>query len=475
MNYRELADGIVEYCREMQYTHVELLPVTEHPFTGSWGYQSTGYFAATRRFGAPDDFRYFVDRCHQNEIGVIIDFVPAHFPRDAHGLARFDGSALYEHEDPRQGEHPDWGTLIFNYGRNEVRNFLIASALFWLRQYHVDGLRVDAVASMLYLDYSRQPGQWIPNRYGGRENLEAIEFLKQLNYEVHRQHPGVLTIAEESTAWPGVSRPVEHGGLGFSLKWNMGWMNDTLRYMRRQAVHRRFHQNDMTFSMMYAYSENFLLPFSHDEMVHGKGSLLGQMPGDDWQKFANLRLLLAYQWTHPGKKLLFMGGDFGQWSEWNWSQPLPWDLLQWGPHIGIKQLVRDLNGLMRGEPALYEVDFHPAGFEWIDCHNARESTLSYIRRAAHVDDYLVVCCNFTPVVREHFPIGVPEVAVYRELLNTDAAVYGGSNVLNDGGRQSEPGECLGRPARLTLTLPPLGAVILKRVTGADASGDGALV
>ena len=398
LSYREIADSLVRYCKEMGYTHIELLPVSEHPFTGSWGYQTVGYFAATRRYGTPQDFMAFVDYFHQNDIGVIIDWVPAHFPRDDHGLRCFDGTALYEHDDPRRAEHPDWGTLIFNYGRHEVRNFLLSNALFWLDKYHIDGLRVDAVASMLYLDYSRKEGEWVPNEYGGRENLDAISLLKEFNEQIHLQHPGVLTIAEESTAWSGVSRPTYVGGLGFSLKWNMGWMNDTTTYMRKEPIHRRFHHDDLTFSLIYAFTENFVLPLSHDEVVHGKGSLLDQMPGDLWQRFANLRLLFAYMWCHPGKKLLFMGSEFGQWNEWDHEVALQWDLLNWELHQGAQKCMADLNRLLRAEPALHEVDFEPAGFEWIDCHNADDSALCFLRRSQDPEDFLVIVCNFTPVV-----------------------------------------------------------------------------
>ena len=460
-NYRDLAHQLVEYCQQLGYTHLELMPVSEHPFTGSWGYQTVGYYAVTSRYGSPEDFKYFVDHCHQNGIGVLIDWVPAHFPKDGHGLEFFDGTALYEHADPRQGEHPDWGTKIFNYGRNEVRNFLTSNALFWLDQYHVDGLRVDAVASMLYLDYSREEGDWIPNQYGGRENLEAISFVKEFNEQVHLQHPGVLTIAEESTAWGGVSQPTYLGGLGFSLKWNMGWMNDTLRYMRHEPIHRKYSHDELTFSLIYAFTENFVLPFSHDEVVHGKGSLLDQMPGDLWQRFANLRLLYGYQWTHPGKKLLFMGGEFGQWNEWNCDEELQWDLLQWDTHQGVQKLMADLNRLYRREPALYQVDFQSQGFEWIDCNNYDDSVLTYIRRAADPADFLVVACNFTPVPRQHYRMGVPEGGWYEELLNTDSAYYGGSNVGNALGVNAEPRESHGRPFSVELTLPPLAVVVLK--------------
>jgi 1,4-alpha-glucan branching enzyme len=461
LSYRELAPQLIEYCKRLNYTHIELLPISEHPYTGSWGYQTVGYFAVTSRHGSPEDFMWFVDQLHQNDIGVIVDWVPAHFPRDGHGLREFDGTALYEHADPRQGEHPDWGTMIFNYGRNEVKNFLVSNALFWLDKYHIDGLRVDAVASMLYLDYSREEGQWIPNEYGGRENLPAIALLKMVNESAHLHHPGVLTIAEESTAWDGVSRPTHAGGLGFSLKWNMGWMNDTLRYMRREPVHRRFHQNDLTFSMIYAFSENFALPLSHDEVVHGKGSLLGQMPGDDWQKFANLRLLYTYMWTHPGKKLLFMGCDLGQWDEWNHDETLPWNLLDYPSHQGINNLVADLNRVYRENPALYEVEFEGEGFEWIDCMSADESMLVFMRKAKDPKDFLIVVCNFTPVVRRARRIGVPKAGFYREILNTDSEYYGGTNVGNVAGLEAEPIEAQSRPYSINCALPPLGAVVFR--------------
>jgi len=464
MTYRELAHELVNYCREMGHTHLELLPVSEHPFTGSWGYQTVGYYAATSRYGTPQDFMYFVDYCHQNGIGVILDWVPAHFPRDAHGLRQFDGTALYEHEDPRQGEHPDWGTMIFNYGRNEVRNFLISNALFWMDKYHIDGLRVDAVASMLYLDYSRKEGEWVPNQFGGRENLPAIDFIKQFNEQVHLQHPGTLTIAEESTAWPGVSRPTYLGGLGFSLKWNMGWMNDTLRYMRHEPIHRKYHHDELTFSLIYAFHENFVLPLSHDEVVHGKGALLDQMPGDLWQKFANLRLLYTYMWTHPGKKLLFMGGEIGQWREWNHDESLDWHLLQWESHTGLKKFMSDLNHLYRREPALHQVDFDGNGFEWVDCHNYQESILVYLRKAKNPQDFVVVACNFTPVTRDEYFIGVPESGRYVEIFNSDSMYYAGSNFGNgpnilhahDRGAQ-------GRPFAIPVKLPPLGVVVLKPI------------
>ena len=461
MNYRKLAHELVAYCQELGYTHLQLLPVSEHPFTGSWGYQTVGYYAVTSRYGSPEDFMYFVDYCHQHDIGVLLDWVPAHFPRDEHGLRRFDGTALYEHSDPRQGEHPDWGTMIFNYGRNEVRNFLIGNALFWLDKYHIDGLRVDAVASMLYLDYSRKEDEWIPNEHGGRENLPAIELLREFNREAHANFPGVLTVAEESTAWEGVSRPTDQGGLGFSLKWNMGWMNDTLRYMQNDPIHRCFHHDELTFSLIYAFTENFTLPLSHDEVVHGKRSLLDQMPGDLWQKFANLRLLFSYMWTHPGKKLLFMGSDFGQWSEWNHETDLQWDLLQWDTHRGIKQLVTDLNTLYRREPALYEVEFDSPGFEWVDCHNHADSILSYIRRANDPEDFLLVCCNFTPVVRADYRVGVPRGGPYRELFNSDSQYYAGSNVGNPPVVEAQQPGAHDRPYRLDITLPPLAVTVFK--------------
>ena len=459
--YRDLAHQLVEYCHQMGYTHLQLLPISEHPFSGSWGYQTVGYYAVTSRYGTPEDFMYFVDHCHQNGIGVIIDWVPAHYPRDAHGLRLFDGTHLYEHADPRQGEHPDWGTMIFNYGRNEVHNFLISNALFWLDKYHIDGLRVDAVASMLYLDYSRQEGEWIPNEFGSRENLRAISLLKEFNEQTHLQYPGVLTIAEESTAWTGVSRPTYLGGLGFSLKWNMGWMNDTLRYMRHAAIHRKYHHDELTFSLIYAFSENFVLPLSHDEVVHGKGSLLDQMPGDLWQKFANLRLLFGYMWGHPGKKLLFMGGDFGQWTEWNYDESLQWHLLQWESHQGLQKFVGDLNRVYRREPALHENDFDHTGFEWIDCHNWEESVLCYIRKAKNPQDYVIVCCNFTPVPRVGYRLGVPEKAWYAEIVNSDSMFYGGSNVGNGPGLHADDVPWHGRPYSLNMTLPPLSCVMLK--------------
>ena len=461
LTYAEIERELVPYCQEMGFTHVEFLPPSEHPLSASWGYQTIGLFAATSRFGSPEELMALIDALHRAGIGVIIDWVPAHFPRDAHGLRRFDGTALYEHEDPRKGEHPDWGTLIFNYGRNEVANYLVSSALFWLDRYHVDGLRVDAVASMLYLDYSRKDGEWVPNCHGGRENLEAIEFVKSFNIQVHEHHPGVLTIAEESTAWAGVSRPTYVGGLGFSLKWNMGWMNDTLRYMRHDPVHRKYHHDELTFSLIYAFHENFVLPFSHDEVVHGKGSLLDQMPGDIWQKFANLRLLYAYMWCHPGKKLLFMGGEFGQWQEWNFDESLHWHLLAGESHRGLSRAVADLNNLVQREPALHELDFDGRGFEWIDCHNWQDSVLAFVRRGSNSRDALVVCCNFTPVLRQGYRLGVPAAGSYEEIFNSDSAWYGGSNTGNGGGLQSAPVPHHGREHSLSLTLPPLAVVVLK--------------
>jgi 1,4-alpha-glucan branching enzyme len=461
LSYRDLAHQLTPYVRDLGFTHIELLPIMEHPFAGSWGYQVTGFYAPTSRFGAPEDFKYFVDECHRAGIGVILDWVPGHFPKDGHGLIRFDGTALYEHEDPRLGEHQDWGTLIFNYGRREVRNFLIANALFWLDEYHADGLRVDAVASMLYLDYSRKPGEWVPNRYGGRENLEAIDFLKELNTLVHERHPGAVTIAEESTAWPGVSRPVYLGGLGFTFKWNMGWMHDMLRYMSKDPLYRKWHHNDITFSMLYAFTENFVLPFSHDEVVHGKRSMLGKMPGDLWQRAANLRALYAYMFGHPGKKLLFMGHEFGERSEWNHDGALEWPLVDQPLHRGLQQLVRDLNHLYRAEPSLYEQDYVPDGFSWIDCNDHEHSVISFIRRASHRQDFTVFVVNFTPVVRYNYRIGVPAAGVYREILNTDSSLYCGSNVGNGGSVRAEDIATHGHAFSLNLTLPPLACLILK--------------
>jgi 1,4-alpha-glucan branching enzyme len=455
----------VPYVKDNGFTHIELLPVMEHPFSGSWGYQVLGFFAPTSRFGPPEDFKYFVDACHDAGIGVILDWVPGHFPKDAHGLARFDGTALYEHADPRQGEHQDWGTLIFNYGRNEVRSFLLSNALFWLEEYHVDGLRVDAVASMLYLDYSRRPGQWIPNRFGGRENLEAIAFLRELNTLTHGQHAGTLTAAEESTAWPGVSRPAHVGGLGFTYKWNMGWMHDMLEYARQNPVHRRWHHTRVTFSALYMHTENFILPFSHDEVVHGKRSMIDKMPGDVWQKHATLRTLYAYMFAHPGKKLLFMGSEFGQWREWNHDVSLDWHLLEDPLHASLRAFVRDLNAIYRAQPALYEQDFAPDGFRWIDCNDNENSVVSLIRSAQDDASAVIGVFNFTPVPRDSYRIGVPAAGYYAELLNSDAEAYGGTNVGNAGGVQSEPIEAHGFDHSLGLRVPPLGSLYLKRVDG----------
>ena len=459
--YHELAETLVPYVKGLGFTHIELMPMTEHPFDASWGYQTLGYYAPTSRFGKPADFMHFIDACHQNGIGVIVDWVPAHFPKDGHGLGFFDGTCLYEHADPRQGEHKEWGTLIFNYGRNEVRNYLISNALFWLDKYHIDGLRVDAVASMLYLDYSREPGQWIPNKYGGNENLEAIDFIKKFNEVVHQYHPGVLTIAEESTAWTGVSKPTYLGGLGFDMKWNMGWMHDTLEYFSNDPIHRKFHANNLTFSMLYAFTENFVLPFSHDEVVYGKRSLLNKMPGDMWQKFANLRALYGYFYGHPGKKLLFMGAEFGQWDEWNFDKSLDWHLLQYEQHIKLKKYLTDLNALYRTEAALYEVDYEWRGFEWIDFRDADNSVLSFIRKAKEGEDFLVFVLNLTPVPRQDYRIGVPKGGSYRELLNSDSALYWGSNMGNSGGVAADEIEVYGRKYSLKLTLPPLSCLILK--------------
>jgi 1,4-alpha-glucan branching enzyme len=463
LTYGELADKLIPHVKELGYTHIELLPVAEHPLDASWGYQTIGYFAPTSRFGRPEEFMSFIDRCHQNEIGVIIDWVPAHFPRDAHGLAFFDGTCLYEHADPRQGEHKEWGTLVFNFGRNEVRNYLISNALFWLDWYHIDGLRVDAVASMLYLDYSRNRGDWIPNKYGGNENLEAIEFLKTLNEVVHRDFPGVLTIAEESTAWGGVSKPTYLGGLGFSMKWNMGWMHDTLMFFSLEPVHRKYHMNDLTFSMIYAFTENFVLPFSHDEVVYGKRSMLNKMPGDMWQKFANLRALYGYMYGHPGKKLLVMGSEYGQWDEWNFDKSLDWHLLEYEPHQKLLQYISDLNALYRNEPALHEVCFDWHGFEWIDFHDADNSILAFIRRAKNSDDFLVFVFNLTPVPRFNYRIGVPAAGHYKEILNSDSSLYWGANLGNAGGATSEDVTSHRNfPFSLNLTLPPLSALVFKR-------------
>ena len=463
LSYLELTEELVAYVTEMGFTHVELLPVMEHPFDGSWGYQVVNFFAPSSRFGTPDEFRHLIDALHRAGIGVILDWVPGHFPKDAHGLARFDGTALYEHEDPRLGEHKDWGTLIFNYGRNEVRNFLIANALFWLDQYHIDGLRVDAVASMLYLDYSRNAGEWVPNRFGGRENLDAIEFLKAFNTACYARHPGVMTIAEESTAWPGVSKPVYEGGLGFGFKWNMGWMNDSLRYIARPPVHRKYHQGEITFSMLYAYHEHFILVLSHDEVVHGKGSLLNKMPGDDWQKAANLRMFLSWMWSHPGKKLLFQGDEIGQWREWDHSHSIDWHLLQHQPHAGLQRLVRRLNEIYKTEPALFALDDRPEGFEWIDFHDADNTVWSFIRKSPDGTDAsdLLVVVNATPVVRCGYRVGVPFGGSYERILNSDDADFGGSGALAGGAFHSEGSGTHGRPHSIVMDLPPLAVVILR--------------
>ena len=460
LGYRELADRLVEYVDRLGFTHIELLPVTEHPFDGSWGYQTTGYFAATSRFGPPDDLRYLVDQCHRRGIGVLLDWVPGHFPKDDHALARFDGSALYEHEDPRRGEHRDWGTLIFNYGRNEVKAFLLSSAMYWLEEFHMDGLRVDAVASMLYLDYSREAGEWEPNEYGGNENLEAIAFLRELNQIVHEQHPGALTMAEESTSWPMVSRPTWLGGLGFSMKWNMGWMNDTLQYFQKDPIYRKYHHSLLTFGLVYAFSENFILPLSHDEVVHMKRPMLYKMPGDEWQRFANLRLLYTYMYTHPGKKLLFMGDEFGQGREWDDAGELDWHLLESPSHQGIQRLVGDLNRLYRDNGALCRYDFDARGFEWIDCNDSEQSLISYVRRDE--EEQFVVALNFTPAPREGYRLGVPAPGDYDVVFNSDSTYYGGTNMGNAGVLGSETVPWMGREHSIVLTLPPLAGVVLRR-------------
>jgi 1,4-alpha-glucan branching enzyme len=462
LSYRELAATLVPYVRDLGYTHIELLPVMEHPFFGSWGYQVVGFFAPSSRFGTPDDFRYFVDQCHQHGLGVILDWVPGHFPKDGHGLVRFDGSALYEHEDPRRGEHREWGTLVFNYGRDEVRTFLLSNALYWLEEFHADGLRVDAVASMLYLDYSRQAGEWLPNQHGGRENLEAVEFLKQLNIVTHGRQPGTITVAEESTSWPSVSRPTFEGGLGFTYKWNMGWMHDMLAYMREDPVHRRWHHGQITFSMLYAFTENFVLPFSHDEVVYGKRSMLDKMPGDDWQKHASLRALYGYLFAHPGKKLMFMGSEFGQRHEWNHDTSLNWAELDHPLHQGVQRWVRDLNAAYRREPSLHEVDFDGGGFAWVDCHDADNSVVSLLRKARNQADFTLAVVNFTPVPRTDYAVGVPDTGWYREVLNSDAETYGGSGVGNRGGVAADGPPAHGLAQSIRLTVPPLGFLLLKR-------------
>jgi 1,4-alpha-glucan branching enzyme len=461
LSYREVAPKLAAYCKEMGFTHVELLPLTEHPFDGSWGYQTVGYYAPTSRFGSPQDFMFLVDTLHQNGIGVILDWVPAHFPKDEHGLGFFDGTHLYEHADPRQGTHKDWGTFIFNFGRPEVRNFLLSNALYWLEVFHIDGLRVDAVASMLYLDYSREPGEWVPNKFGGRENLEVVDFLKQFNQVVYEKHPDTVTIAEESTAWPMVSRPLYLGGLGFGMKWNMGWMHDTLAYASKDPVYRGFHHHQMTFGMMYAFQENFVLAFSHDEVVHGKGSMLGKMPGDDWQRFANLRLLYGFQWTHPGKKLLFMGGEFGQEREWNHDLSLDWHLLEEPKHAGLKQWMADLNHLMKSQSALHELDFQTEGFEWIDCNDATNSVYSFLRWDKARKQPLVCVFNFTPIPQVEYRLGVPAGGRWSEVLNSDAGVYGGSNMGNAGEVQSREEPAHGHEDSIMVTLPPLGCLVFR--------------
>jgi 1,4-alpha-glucan branching enzyme len=460
LTYLELADELADYVTDLGFTHVELLPVMEHPFSGSWGYQVTGYFAPTSRFGTPDDFRCFVDRLHRNGVGVILDWVPAHFPRDDWALAQFDGTALYEHSDPRRGAHPDWGTLIFNLSRNEVRNFLLSNALYWLREQHADALRVDAVASMLYLDYSRKQGEWLPNMFGGRENLEAVDFLKLMNETIYSREPGIFSAAEESTAWPGVSRPTYLGGLGFGFKWNMGWMHDTLTYFQKDPVYRRFHHHTLTVSLMYAFSENFILPLSHDEVVHGKGSLLNKMPGDRWQKFANLRSLYAYMWAHPGKKLLFMGGELGEWLEWNEESSLHWDLLEQAEHQGVQSLIRDLNRHYRDQPALHEVDFDPRGFRWLEANDAANNVLAFARLADDGEKPVVCVMNLSPLPRYDYRVGMPTCCRWRELINTDSSFYGGSGVGNLGGVEAEAVPWHDQPFSALLTLPPLGAVWL---------------
>jgi 1,4-alpha-glucan branching enzyme len=461
LTYYELAEKLIPYVKELGYTHIELLPIAEHPFDGSWGYQVTGYYAPTSRYGTPEDFMYFVDQCHLNGIGVIVDWVPGHFPKDGHGLALFDGTRLYEHDDPRKGEHQEWGTLIFNYNRHEVRNFLVANALFWFDKYHIDGIRVDAVASMLYLDYARKEGEWIPNQYGGRENLEAADFLRQVNSVLFSYFPGVLSIAEESTSWPMVSWPTYVGGLGFNFKWNMGWMHDMLDYFSMDPWFRQFHQNNITFSMWYHHSENYMLALSHDEIVHGKSNMIGKMPGDEWQKFANVRALFAYMFTHPGKKTMFMSMEFAQWSEWNVWSDLEWHLLNYEPHQQLKQFFADLNGLYKSEPALYERDFEQEGFQWVDCSDNRHSVVSFIRRAKDPNDFVVVVCNFTPQPHSHYRIGVPEPGFYTELFNSDARKYGGSNMGNLGGKWTDEWWLHNFLYSVDLCLPPLSVLILK--------------
>jgi len=462
LTYSELANYLVDYVKKMGFTHVELMPIMEHPFYGSWGYQTLGYFAATTRYGSPQDLMRMIDCFHQKGIGVILDWVPSHFPSDGHGLAYFDGSHLYEHQDPQKGFHPDWKSYIFNHGRNEVKEFLVSSALFWLDKYHVDGLRVDAVASMLYLDYSRKEGEWCPNIYGGRDNIEAISFIKQLNEIVYSRFPAVQMVAEESTAWAGVSRPTFHGGLGFGMKWNMGWMHDTLEYFKKDPIYRKYHHNELTFSMLYAFTENFVLSLSHDEVVHGKGSLLNKMPCDDWQKFANLRLLFAYMYGHPGKKLLFMGSEFGQWNEWNHDGSLDWHLVQYDRHKGIQDLIKDLNRVYRNEPALYKYDFECRGYEWIDGSDWKQSVLCFARKGDYEDDTVIVVCNFTPTPRYGYRVGVTSAGFWKELLNSDAAQYYGSGIGNLGGVESQKIPCHGRENSILLNVPPLGVLYFKK-------------
>jgi len=462
LTYRDMAPALAEYCVEMGFTHVELMPPTEHPFDGSWGYQTVGYYAPTSRYGTPQEFMYFVDTLHRAGIGVLIDWVPGHFPHDPHGLVYYDGTALYEHADPRQGRHPHWDTMIFNYGRREVSNFLIGSALFWLEKYHIDGLRVDAVASMLYLDYGRNEGEWVPNAYGGKENIEAIEFLRRFNERVYAEHPDAITAAEESTSWGMVSHPTYLGGLGFGYKWNMGWMNDILSYFSREPIHRQYHHNDITFSMLYAFTENFLLPFSHDEVVHGKGSMVGKMPGDDWQKFANLRALYAYMFGHPGKKLLFQGCEIGQWKEWSHDTSVDWHLLEWESHAGLQRCVKDLNAMYRREPALWQLDADWQGFEWIDCTDHQANVVSFLRRGSEEADDLIFACNFSPAVRDFYRIGAPAAGRWTEIFNSDSEVYGGSGVGNAGEVRAIPESTHGRPASIEAVLPPLAVVAFKR-------------
>ena len=461
LTYRELAEDLIPYVKSLGFTHIQLMPVSEFPFDGSWGYQPVGLYAPTSRFGNPDDFKYFVDQCHQAELSVLIDWVPGHFPTDAHGLGRFDGTALYEHADSRQGFHPDWNTYIYNYGRKEVSNYLMANALFWLDEYHIDGLRVDAVASMLYLDYSRETGEWLPNAYGGRENLEAIDFLRQVNERVYKNFPDVMMVAEESTAWPGVSKPTNYGGLGFGYKWNMGWMNDSLEYMSKEPVHRQYHHHDMTFSLYYAFSENFILPLSHDEVVHGKGSILDRMPGDAWQQFANIRAYYAFMWTHPGKKLLFMGCEFAQGPEWDHENSLCWHQLEIAEHSGVQNMIKDLNTLYKAHPALYDNDYNESGFEWVEADDRHNSVFVFLRKSSACSNQLLIACNFTPVMREDYLIGVNQPGFYKEIFNSDAALYGGSNVGNGGGAESAPEPWHYRDHSVAVTLPPLGLVIFE--------------